>query len=384
MKQVSERVFIKAKGLRDVVVADSAISYVDGINGTLNYRGYSINEIANRCVFEEIIYLIWYGDLPNRAQFESFVKELRDSREIDENILSFLKQAAQANANPMDVIRTGVSLLGTFDPNMPLNSFNEQINKQAALKIVANIPIIIAYYHRLRQGKELLPINKDLSEAEHFLYLLTGNRPGSKTLEALDLLYTLQAEHSYNNSTFTAIVVISSVTDMYSAITAAIGSLKGPLHGGANQGIIPMLEEIGSIENVDRWVHTKLKKKELIMGIGHPVYKVVDPRAILLKEKAIQMKGELKNDKWILMGERIEKIMVEEKNLYANIDFYSAQVYHSLDIPGDMFTPIFAIARSVGWVAHCFEQLAENRIFRPDCNYVGYEIGRKFVPMDKR
>jgi citrate synthase len=252
------------------------------------------------------------------------------------------------------------------------------------IKLIAQIGIVAAYFHRARLGLELPPIRKDLSEAAHFLYLVTGEVPTKEATDTLDVAYVLHAEHGFNASTFTARVVASTLSDMYSAISAAIGALKGPLHGGANEGVIHMLEEIGSPEAVDGWVADALAQKKKIMGIGHRVYKVLDPRAPHLKDMAVKLSNQLGEPKWIQMSERIATIMREQKGLNANVDFYSATVYYSLGIPTDLFTPIFAISRMAGWTAHVLEQWADNRLFRPLSEYTGRPYGQKWVPIEER
>src|SRR5262249_9835371 len=238
--------------------------------------------------------------------------------------------------------------------------------------------------HRTRQGLDLPPVRRDLSEAAHFLWLMNGKEPSQEATRTLDVAYVLHAEHGFNASTFTARVVASTLSDMYSSVSAAIGALKGPLHGGANEGVIHMLQEIGSLENVDSWIEEALAQKKKIMSIGHRVYKVLDPRAPHLKAMAVKLSEELGDPKWIQMSERIATIMKEKKKLNANVDFYSATVYYSLGIPTDLFTPIFAIARMSGWTAHVLEQLADNRLFRPLSEYNGPEPDKKFVPIEKR
>jgi citrate synthase len=257
-------------------------------------------------------------------------------------------------------------------------------NLAIAIQLVAQIGIIAAYFHRARLGLSLPPVRKDLGEAAHFLYLVTGTEPSAEAAQTLDVAYVLHAEHGFNASTFTARVVASTLSDMYSAISAAIGALKGPLHGGANEGVIHMLEEIGSPENVDAWVDDALAQKKKIMGIGHRVYKVLDPRAPHLRAMAIKLTEQLGEPKWIQMSERIAQLMQEKKNLNANVDFYSATVYHSLGLPTDLFTPIFAISRMAGWTAHVLEQWSDNRIFRPLSEYTGRPYGQKVVPIADR
>jgi citrate synthase len=274
-------------------------------------------------------------------------------------------------------------MLGLHDPSLLLDdSFGA--NQRRAVAILAKVSVIVAYFHRARNGLDLPKIRKDLGEAAHFLYLLDDAEPSPKKVETLDVAYVLHAEHGMNASTFSARVTISTLTDIYSAITAAIATLKGPLHGGANEGVIHMLQEIGDPENVDAYVEKTLAEKKRIMGIGHRVYKVLDPRAPHLRRMAVELSSELGEPKWITMSERIAELMKEKKGLYANVDFYSATVYYSLGIPTDLFTPIFAISRTAGWTAHILEQLSDNRLYRPLSQYVGEPVGRKFEPIEQR
>ena len=283
----------------------------------------------------------------------------------------------------MDVIRTAISMLGLYDSELD-EDVNTDQNRMRALHITAKIGVIAAYFHRARQGKPLPPIRADLGEAAHFLYLLNGEDPKPEAVKTLDVAFVLHADHGMNASTFAARVTIATLTDMYSAVTSAIGTLKGPLHGGANEGVIHMLKEIGSEENVEPYIEEQLAQKKKIMGIGHRVYKVLDPRAPHLREMAIRLTNELGDAKWIRMSERIAALMKEKKGLNANVDFYSATVYYSLGIPTDMFTPVFAIARTAGWTGHILEQLGENRLYRPLSEYTGPAVGKKVVPIDER
>ena len=372
-----------AKGLEGIVANSTRLSDVLGQEGTLIYAGYNINELAGKVSYEEIVYLLWYGHLPNAQQLAELTESLRSQRDLPEGVITFLKTAPK-NANPMDVIRTAISMLGLYDDVKDVEGEAEAANKRRAVSITSKIGVIAAYYHRARQGKDLPPVRKDLGEAAHFLYLLNGETPSEDAAKTLDVAYVLHADHGMNASTFTARVVVATLTDIYSAITAAIGALKGPLHGGANEGVIHMLNEIGDEDKVDAWVEEQLAQKKKIMGIGHRVYKVLDPRAPHLREMAIKLSNELGEPKWIRMSERIAAIMKERKGLNANVDFYSATVYYSLGIPTDMFTPIFAIARTSGWTAHVLEQLADNRLYRPLSEYTGPEVGKKFVPIDER
>ena len=361
-----------AKGLEGVIANESALSRVQGLEGKLSYLGYDIDDLVEHCNFEEVTYLLHRGKLPNAAELSEFEQKLRNDRELPEQIITFLKNLPK-DANPMDVLRTGVSMLGIFDERADIGEPNHALNAEVALSLVAKTPVIVAYYHRARNGQDLPPVRTDLSEAAHFLYLITGEEPGEAATKTLDVAYILHADHGMNASTFSSRVTIGTLSDLYSAMTSAIGTLKGPLHGGANEGVIKMLQEIGSEEAVDAYVEDCLVNKKKIMGIGHRVYKVLDPRAPHLQKMAVKLTEELGEAKWINMSERIATIMRERKNLNANVDFYSATVYYSLGIPTDLFTPIFAISRMAGWSAQVLEQLQENRLYRPLTKYVGPE-----------
>jgi citrate synthase len=372
---------VTARGLEGIIAAETAIGDVRGQEGVLLYQGYDINELAGKACYEEVVYLLFHGSLPTRPELERLTTALRAERELPQGVIDFITSAPKSAA-PIDVMRTAVSMLGCYPTVRHDLAMSER--QAIAIKLIAQIGIIAAYFHRARTGRPLPPIRKDLSEAAHFLWLLTGEEPSPEAAETLDVAYVLHAEHGFNASTFTARVVASTESDLYSAIAAAIGALKGPLHGGANEGVIHMLQEIGSLEKVDEWIAEALRQKKKIMGIGHRVYKVLDPRAPHLKAMAVKLSNQLGEPKWIQMSERIAEIMKREKNLNANVDFYSATVYYSLGIPTDLFTPIFAIARMSGWTAHVLEQLADNRLFRPLSEYVGPAYGRKFVPIDQR
>jgi len=370
-----------AKGLEGIVANSTSLSDVLGQEGILIYAGYDINEIAGNASFEETIHLLWHGELPNSVQLDSLCKKLRASRELPQQVIDFLRNAPK-DAGPMDVIRTAVSMLGLYDTSPKDES--PEANYTRSISITAKIPVITAYFHRARNGLDLPPVRTDLGEAAHFLYLLNGTEPTTEAARTLDVAYVLHADHGMNASTFSARVTIATLSDMYSAITSAIGTLKGPLHGGANEGVIHMLQEIGSEDKVDAWVEEKLEQKKKIMGIGHRVYKVLDPRAPHLREMAILLSNQLGEPKWIRMSERIASIMKERKGLNANVDFYSATVYYSMGIPTDLFTPIFAIARTAGWTGHVMEQLADNRLYRPLSEYTGPAVGKKFQPIVDR
>ena len=370
-----------SKGLEGIIAAETRIGDVRGQEGVLLYCGYDINELAGKATYEEVVHLLYHNRLPNQAELDKLTTALRAERELPQGVIDYLKTAPKA-ARPIDVMRTAVSMLGCYDTDR--HDLDMGKNQATAIKLTAQIGVIAAYFHRARAGLDLPPVRKDLSEAAHFLYLMTGEVPSKEAEQTLDVAYVLHAEHGFNASTFTARVVASTLSDMYSAISAAIGALKGPLHGGANEGVIHMLEEIGSPDKVDGWVADALAQKKKIMGIGHRVYKVLDPRAPHLQAMAIKLTEQLGEPKWIQMSERIATIMREQKGLNANVDFYSATVYHSLGIPTDLFTPIFAIARMSGWTAHILEQWADNRLFRPLSEYVGKPYGQKFVPIAER
>jgi len=372
-----------AKGLEGIVANSTSLSDVLGQEGVLIYAGYNINELAGKATYEEVVHLLWHGSLPDRKQLDELKSRLANERELPEGVVKFL-QSAPAKANPMDVIRTAISMLGLYDNELNEEDARDGADHRRAISITAKIGVIAAYFHRSRQGLSLPPVRKDLGEAAHFLYLLNGEEPSAEAVKTLDVAYVLHADHGMNASTFSARVTIATLSDIYSAITSAIGTLKGPLHGGANEGVIHMLQEIGSEDKVDAWVEEQLAQKKKIMGIGHRVYKVLDPRAPHLRTMAVKLSEELGEPKWIRMSERIAAIMKEKKGLNANVDFYSATVYYSLGIPTDMFTPIFAVARTSGWTAHVLEQLADNRLYRPLSEYVGPVVGKTFKTIEER
>lgn len=373
---------VTAKGLEGIVANTTRLSDVIGDKGQLIYCGYDINELAGKVSYEEVVFLLWNNRLPTRAELEDCKATLRGQRQLPDGVVDLIKGAPK-DANPMDVMRTAISMLGMYDPDA-LKDMSPEANRQRARSITAKIGVIAAYFHRARQAKSLPAVREDLGEAAHFLYLISDEMPSKEAADTLDVAFVLHADHGTNASTFSARVTISTLTDFYSAITSAIGTLKGPLHGGANEGVIQMLEEIGSEENVDAYLEKQLAQKKKIMGIGHRVYKTLDPRAPHLQRMAIKLSEKLGDPKWIRMSERIAQLMKERKNLNANVDFYSATVYYSLGIPTDLFTPIFAVARTSGWCAHILEQLEDNRLFRPLSEYVGEQVGKQVVPLDER
>ena len=369
-----------AKGLEGVVAATTKLSSVRGLDGELIYRGYNINELAGNATYEEVVHLLHRGKLPNEAELTSLKAELAAARELPGGVVDMIRQLPK-NASPMRAIRTVVSALACYEPPEGQESLEEQAKR--AIKLIAQVPVITAYFHLARQDKALPDSDPSLGEAANFLYLIDGKKPIEEKEKTIDMCYILHADHGMNASTFSARVTIATLSGMYSAITSAIGTLKGPLHGGANEGVIKMLQEIGSLDKVDNFVDDCLKNKKKIMGIGHRVYKVLDPRAPHLQRMAQQLGTKLGETKWLDMSERIAEIMLREKNLYPNVDFYSATVYYSLGIPTDLFTPLFAISRTSGWTAHVLEQLADNRLIRPRGVYDGPD-DLKFQPISER
>ena len=357
-----------AKGLEGVVAATTKLSSVRGLDGELIYRGYNINELAGNATYEEVVHLLHRGKLPNQAELDSLKAELAAARELPGGVVDIIRQLPK-EASPMRAIRTVVSALACYEPPEGQDSMEEQAKR--AIKLIAQVPVITAYFHLARQGKALPDSDPSLGEAANFLNLIDGEKPIEEKEKTIDMCYILHADHGMNASTFSARVTIATLSGMYSAITSAIGTLKGPLHGGANEGVIKMLQEIGDLDKVDDFIAGCLKNKKKIMGIGHRVYKVLDPRAPHLQRMAQKLGAKLGETKWLDMSERIAEIMLREKNLYPNVDFYSATVYYSLGIPTDLFTPIFAIARTSGWTAHVLEQLANNRLIRPRGVYDG-------------
>ncbi len=369
-----------SKGLEGIIAAHTRLSDVRGDIGQLIYCGYDINELAGKVSYEEVVHLLYHNHLPNAKELADLKAVLSGYRELPQGVIEMLTNLPK-DCPPMHAIRTGVSALGCYDTTADDDNMDAQRRK--ALRLIAQIPVITAYFHRSRQGLPIVPPDPKLGEAANFLWMIDGEKPSVEKESTMDMCYVLHADHGMNASTFSARVTIATLSDMYSAVTTAIGTLKGPLHGGANEGVIKMLKEIGSLEQVDAYVADCLAQKRKIMGIGHRVYKVLDPRAPHLKRMAQILSSKLGEPKWIQMSERIAEIMLTEKNLHANVDFYSATVYYSLGIPTDLFTPIFAIARTSGWTAHVLEQLADNRLIRPQSVYTG-PVGLTVTPLAQR
>ena len=367
-------------GLEGVVAAESRISDVNGEKGELIYAGYDIHDLAQHSTYEEVVYLLWNGKLPTRGELEQLKQQINSEAGIPTAIQDLIASVPK-NANPMDVLRTIVSALGFYDPD--LSESSPEANLRRAIRLTAKFPTIVATFQRVRNG--LLPIEprKDLSIAANFLFTLRGAQPDEVSTRTMDLAFVLHADHELNASTFAARVTAATLSDMYSAIVSAIGTLKGPLHGGANEGVIKNLLEIGSVDRVEAWVRQQLAEKKRIMGFGHRVYRTEDPRATHLREMSRQLAERTGEKRWYEMSRKMEEVMMREKHLNPNVDFYSASTYYALGIPTDLFTPIFACSRISGWTAHVLEQFRNNRLIRPRAQYVGPR-GLKYVPIEER
>lgn len=366
------------KGLEGIVATTSSISSI--IDGVLTYRGIHIDDLAEHASFEEVVYLLWHGHLPNKQELEQLQQSLSEHAQIPEQVIEQMKLYPK-DTNAMAALRTAVSSLALYDPLA--NDMSEEANFQKAIKLQAQLATIVAAFARIREGKEPVSPKAGVSISYNFLYMLTGEEPDDVAVEALNKALVLHADHELNASTFASRVTVATLSDIYSGITSAIGALKGPLHGGANEAVMEMLEEIGSIEQVEPYIERKLQNRELIMGFGHRVYKDGDPRAKHLQKMSRELGKLTNNMKWYDMSIKIEQIVTEQKGLKPNVDFYSASVYTSLDIPRDLFTPIFAISRVSGWTAHILEQYANNRLIRPRAEYIGPKHA-EYVPLEQR
>jgi citrate synthase len=369
-----------SKGLEGVVAASTAISYIDGINGRLFYRGIDINELAEQSSFEETTALLWYGKLPTRAQLESFATKFRQNRQIPNEVLA-LMMSLPKKTTPMEVLRTTVSALSAYDPEDLDNSLEANVHK--SIRLTASMPTIVAAWDRIRNGLWPVQPRADLGHAANFLYMLTGREPEPKNAEVLDTCLILHADHGLNASTFAARITASTLSDLHSAITSAIGTLKGPLHGGANEQVMRMLLEIGDPDRAEQYIRGALNAKKKIMGFGHRVYKADDPRAAWLQRLSRELAEASGKRTWYDISERVRVLVQDAKPLPVNVDFYSASVYYTLGIPIDLFTPIFAISRVAGWTAHVYEQYSDNRLIRPESEYIG-PMDVKYVPIDQR
>ena len=372
-----------SKGLEGIVAAETNMSFIDGQKGILEYVGIPIGDLASKGSFEEAVFLLWNERLPKKAELDAFNKQMRDYHDLPAGMSNRLISLPM-QAHPMHVLRTMISALSMHDPDP--NSIELDEVRDKAMKILSRAPTLIAYFDRYRRGLPLVHPRKDLSFAGNFLYMLNGEEPTEAMTRAFDICMITHADHGLNNSTFAARVVISTLSDLYSALTAAIGSLRGPLHGGANEGVMKMLNEIPTVADAEAYIKGKLERKEKIMGFGHRVYKNTDPRATELKTLAKQLAKDTGNMDLYEKSHTIEQVMEEAvaaKGIYPNVDFYSATTYHCIGLELDLFTPMFALSRIGGWAGHILEQLADNRLYRPAAKYVGPHAVA-YTPMDKR
>jgi len=371
---------VAAEGLRGVVAAQSAIGDVNGEQGILIYQGYNIHDLAEHSTFEEVVYLLWHGRLPTSQELAELNAEVRANYEVPADVIAMMKQFPKT-ADPMDVLRTAVSSLDFYD-QFGHNTDREHAVK-TAVKLTAQIGTIAAAWDRIRNGKEVVAPDHTLNIAENFLYMLRGERADADESHLFDVCLILHADHELNASTFTTRVVAGTLADMYGAVTAGIAALAGPLHGGANTNVMKMLIEIGGLDKVDAWVEKALEEHRKIMGIGHAVYKTEDPRATWLRKYSLHMAEKKGETKWYEMSRRIEQLMHEKKGMFPNVDFYSASTYYLMDIPLDIYTPIFAVSRISGWTGHILEQYGHNKLIRPRAEYIGAR-DLKYVAIGER
>jgi citrate synthase len=371
------------EGLEGIVVSESRICFVDGVEGRLLYQGYDIHDLAEHASFEEVAYLLWHGDLPSAAQLEQLKRDLAQARALPAPVMAALTSCPAA-ALPMDVLRTAVSALGVCDPDAAVNT--PEANVRKSIRLVAQMATLVAAIGRLRAGQGPVAPDPALSHAANFLYMLNGRPADEESVRAIDIALVLHADHELNASTFSARVTAATLADMHSAITSAVGTLKGPLHGGANEAVMRMLLAIGGGGDpaaARTAVEQRLAAKQKVPGFGHRVYKTEDPRATHLRRMSEALGRRHGQPQWFTMSREIEETMLREKHLYANVDFYSASVYYVLGIPLELFTPVFAVSRIAGWTAHVLEQYADNRLIRPRAEYVGPRR-RAFTPIGDR
>ena len=373
---------VAGKGLEGIVAANSGICWIDGDAGILSYRGIDIHELAEHSTFEETTYLLWNGMLPNALALREFSAQLALARALDQGLIDLLESFPKS-ATPMEVLRTTVSALSFYDADEKDNSHDANVRK--AYNLTAQIAMIVAIYDRLRKGKEIVPPDRSLSHAGNFLWMLNGEKPSETATRTLDIALILHADHELNASTFAARVIAATLSDIHSAITGAIGALKGPLHGGANEGVMRLLLIIDK-EGADpvEYVKGMLKARQKISGFGHRVYKTEDPRATHLRKMSEQLGKDAGLPKWYEMSRAIELYINKEKKLNANVDFYSASTYATLGIDIDLYTPIFAVSRIAGWAAHVIEQLDDNRLIRPRADYIGPTYPAPWIPVEDR
>ena len=370
-------------GLEGVPIAESAISFVDGLKGVLEYRGIRIENLAEHSTYEETAHLLLNGDLPDQAALGSLIHELANHRRLEPQIIDLLKCLPEYG-HPMDALQAAIAALGMFHPARDVTKDAE--NHLSCIRLIAKLPSIVSAFERFRNGAEILSPRDDLGHAANFLYTLTGEEPNLVSVKALDVCLILHADHTMNASTFSGRVTGSTLADPYTVVSSAVGTLSGPLHGGANEQVLDMLREIGSVQNAESYIENKMANKDRIMGFGHRVYKTKDPRAIILRRLADEMTEEHGSTELYEIALRVDEVVTErlgEKGIFANVDFYSGIVYDALGIRPDAFTPIFAMGRVAGWLAHWLEQLIDNRIFRPTQIYAG-EHNIPYRPAEQR
>ena len=369
-----------ATGLRGVVVGASTVSDVVGDKGELIYQGYNIHELAKSSTFEEVAFLLWNKRLPRRAELDELKHAIGEAYAVPKPIIDLLRQIPR-EADPIDVLRTAVSALEFYDPEA--RDISREVSLKTSIKLTAQFPTLVAAADRIRRGLDPVEPLPDENIATNFLYMLKGEKPSEHDAHVFDVCLVLHADHELNASTFTARVVAGTLANIYASVTAAIGALSGPLHGGANTNVMKTLLEIGDIENLESFIKQALAEKRKIMGFGHAVYRTEDPRATHLRKFSKEMGERVGNTKWYEMSRKLEEVMMREKGLYPNVDFYSASTYYVMGIPLDLYTPIFAISRITGWTAHILEQYADNKLIRPRAEYVGPR-NLQYIAIDKR
>jgi citrate synthase len=367
-------------GLEDVVVSTSEICFIDGDRGRLLYRGFDIDDLVVQSSFEEVAYLLWHGGLPSRKQLDGHVKALATNRRLPSKLLAMLRSLPR-KTTPMEVLRTGVSALSAFDPDAADNEREATLRK--AVRLTAQMPTLVAAWERIRRGRTPVAPNPKLSLAANFLYMVSGKKPTDLAVKTFDVALILHADHEFNASTFAARVTAATLSDLHSAVTSAIGALKGPLHGGANEQVMLMVEEIGNPAKAESWIRRTLAEKARVMGFGHRVYHVEDPRAKHLRRLATELGQQTGSTAQVTILDTVRRVIEQEKHLHPNVDLYSGAAYASMGIPTDQFTPIFAISRIVGWAAHVLEQHGNNRLIRPRSDYTG-PTHATYVPLDRR
>jgi citrate synthase len=370
-------------GLEDVVATSSAICFLDGERGVLAYRGYDIHDLARFATFEEVCHLLWHGRLPTRAELGDLQSQLAAARPLPESVIRLMKMLPPSDG--MDALRTLTSALGHYDADAGDNS--QAASSRKSVRLTAQLASLVATWGRMQEGGNPVAADPAMGHAANFLYMLKGERPNPTAVRAMDIALTLHADHELNASTFAARVAAATLTDVHSAVVAGVGTLKGPLHGGANAEVMKMLLEIGqdaSPDRVDSYIRGKLARKEKIPGFGHRVYRTEDPRATHLRRMSKELGARAGNTRWFEMSERIEAMVRGDKKLYPNVDFYSASTYYTMGIPIDLYTPIFAVSRISGWTAHVLEQYANNRLIRPRADYIGPPYPQTWVPLEQR